>query len=221
MKELFQSKKKEEEEENQAQNFYKKFQNQGPAYFGDLDEVDGKLLDFEMHAEDEGLFCCSVCCSYLYADTWCYCAEWQDAYSHLRTVLGLPVDEPIPPIPRPAKTTATITITDASSTEPSPPDTKRKASDGDVDMAPADGADDHAKRQRTDAPTQTGAGANAELSPQEAAMTAARATAAFISFLSPENLLPPKMPTREEMEQFLLDLRKKALVEEYFGDTLS
>lgn len=200
VKELFQSKKKEEEEESQAQNFYKKFQNQGPAYFGDLDEVDGKLLDFEMHAEDE---------------------EWQDAYSHLRTVLGLPVDEPIPPIPRPAKTTATITITDASSTEPSPPDTKRKASDGDVDMAPADGADDHAKRQRTDAPTQTGAGANAELSPQEAAMTAARATAAFISFLSPENLLPPKMPTREEMEQFLLDLRKKALVEEYFGDTLS
>ena len=48
------SKKKEEDEENQAQNFYKKFTNQGPAYFGDLDEQDGKLLEFEMHAEEEG-----------------------------------------------------------------------------------------------------------------------------------------------------------------------
>ena len=54
VKELFMSKKKEEDEENQAQNFYKKFTNQGPAYFGDLDEQDGKLLEFEMHAEEEG-----------------------------------------------------------------------------------------------------------------------------------------------------------------------
>ena len=50
------SKKKEEDEENQAQNFYKKFTNQGPAYFGDLDEQDGKLLEFEMHAEEEGVY---------------------------------------------------------------------------------------------------------------------------------------------------------------------
>lgn len=54
MKELFMSKKKEEDEENQAQSFYKKFTNQGPSYFGDLDEQDGKLLEYEMHAEEEG-----------------------------------------------------------------------------------------------------------------------------------------------------------------------
>jgi len=45
----------------------------------------------------------------------------------------------------------------------------------------------------------------------------ARAAAAFISFLALENLLPPKLPTREEMEGVLLNLRKQALVEEYFG----
>ena len=50
------SKKKDEDEENQAQNFYKKFTNQGPSYFGDLDEQDGKLLEFEMHAEEEGMY---------------------------------------------------------------------------------------------------------------------------------------------------------------------
>lgn len=48
-------------------------------------------------------------------------------------------------------------------------------------------------------------------------MSFANATAAFIPFLSPDELLPPKMPSREDMETFLLGLRKKALVEEYFG----
>ena len=54
VKELFMSKKTEEDEENKVQNYYKKFQNQGPEYFGDLDEADGKLLQYEMHAEEEG-----------------------------------------------------------------------------------------------------------------------------------------------------------------------
>jgi hypothetical protein len=29
--------------------------NQGPSYFGDLDESDGKLLEHEQAAEEEGL----------------------------------------------------------------------------------------------------------------------------------------------------------------------
>jgi pre-mRNA-splicing factor ISY1 len=28
--------------------------NQGPSYYGDLDEVDGKLLEYEQNAEEEG-----------------------------------------------------------------------------------------------------------------------------------------------------------------------
>lgn len=28
--------------------------NQGPAYYGDLDEADGKLLTYEREAEEEG-----------------------------------------------------------------------------------------------------------------------------------------------------------------------
>lgn len=56
VKELFTSKKTEEDEENKVHNYYKKFQNQGPAYFGDLDEADGKLVEFEMHVEEEGTF---------------------------------------------------------------------------------------------------------------------------------------------------------------------
>jgi pre-mRNA-splicing factor ISY1 len=46
----------------------------------------------------------------------------------------------------------------------------------------------------------------------------ARAAAAYIPFLSVESLLPPKMPTKGEMEGVLLELRKRALVDEYFGN---
>ncbi|PCH35070.1 Isy1-domain-containing protein [Wolfiporia cocos MD-104 SS10] len=203
VRELFQSKKKDEDEENQAKNFYKKFTSQGPVYFGDLDEADGTLLEFEMRAEEE---------------------EWEDAYSHLRSALDMPTDEPIPKIPRATKKAATVTVTDLSDVEPPPAsDAKRKAPDGDTgeDIVMDQGtADEHAKRPRTDAPS-TAAGDNAAVSPQEAALSFARVTAAFIPFLSSENLLPPKLPTREEMETFLLDLRKKALVEEYFGEERS
>lgn len=52
---MFQSRKKDEDEENLVQAFYKKFMNQGPAYFGDLDEQDGTLLEFERQAEEEGM----------------------------------------------------------------------------------------------------------------------------------------------------------------------
>ena len=51
---MFQSRKKEEEEENQVLAHYKRFMNQGPAYYGDLDEADGKLLTYEREAEGEG-----------------------------------------------------------------------------------------------------------------------------------------------------------------------
>jgi pre-mRNA-splicing factor ISY1 len=56
VKELFESRKKEEDEENATHTFYKKFTNQGPAYFGDVDEADGDLLKYEEAAEQEGTF---------------------------------------------------------------------------------------------------------------------------------------------------------------------
>lgn len=55
VRELFQSRKKDEEEENQVHAYYKKFTNQGPAYFGDLDEADGRILAYERSAENEGM----------------------------------------------------------------------------------------------------------------------------------------------------------------------
>lgn len=56
VRELFQSRKKEEEEESQALAYYKKFINQGPAYYGDLDENDGTLLEYEEEWVKEGRY---------------------------------------------------------------------------------------------------------------------------------------------------------------------
>ncbi|KAI0332248.1 Isy1-domain-containing protein [Cubamyces sp. BRFM 1775] len=204
VKELFVSKKKEEDEENKVHSYYKKFTNQGPGYFGDLDEADGTLLEYEAKAEEE---------------------EWEDAYNHIRNVLGLSTDEPIPPIPRPVKPLSAL-LTEASQVA-GPPEAKRKApesdGDGDVSMSAADASStstDVSKRARTDGSQAPAASAAAapDVSTDAAMEAHARRTAAYIPVLSPEILMPPKMPTREEMEQFLLELRKKALVEEYFGN---
>ncbi|KAJ7184952.1 pre-mRNA-splicing factor ISY1 [Mycena filopes] len=75
VRELFQSRKKDEDEENAALAYYKKFQNQTPAYYGDLDEAEPELLAFERAAQD---------------------AEWDEAVSELRTTLGLAADALVP-----------------------------------------------------------------------------------------------------------------------------
>ncbi|KIP05609.1 hypothetical protein PHLGIDRAFT_144693 [Phlebiopsis gigantea 11061_1 CR5-6] len=189
VKELFMSKKKEEDEENQAQAYYKKFTNQGPAYFGDLDEADGALLEFERQAEEE---------------------EWEDAYTHIQHALNLPSDTPTPKLLRPSPS-ASLTVTD----DPNPPlaDAKRKAPDGDADMDTNDTTEVAKRPKKADAATNGSVG-----SPEEVVLAHARATATYIPFLSTDHLMPPKLLTREEMEEFLLGLRKRALVEEYFGE---
>ncbi|CAE6427637.1 hypothetical protein ACGC1H_000767 [Rhizoctonia solani] len=80
VKELFQKNTEKEDEESRVLAHYKKFLDQGPAYFGDHDEDDEELLQYEIESEQ---------------------AEWEDAYRNLKTSLELPDDSPIPKIPRP------------------------------------------------------------------------------------------------------------------------
>jgi pre-mRNA-splicing factor ISY1 len=54
---------------------------------------------------------------------------------------------------------------------------------------------------------------------REQMLAHARSAASYIPFLSPAYLLPPTLPTHAETESVLLALRKKALVEEYFGES--
>lgn len=78
-------------------------------------------------------------------------------------------------------------------------------------------SNDDAKRTKTES-NSTSPAAIAETDP---AHIHAQAAASYIPFLQKEHLLPPKLPSREEMEAVLLGLRKKALVEEYFGNAES
>ncbi|TRM63937.1 Isy1-like splicing factor [Schizophyllum amplum] len=186
VRELFQSKKNEEEEENQALAFYKKFMGQGPAYYGDVDEADEALLEYERNAEEE---------------------EWADAFTVVREALGLPETTKPPPVPPSTVRAVSGQADDARSS------TKRKAdADGDTDMA---AAEDDPKRSKTE--SGAAAATTTTLTPADPAYQHAQAAASYIPFLTTESLLPPTLPSRTDMEELLLDLRKKALVEEYFG----
>jgi pre-mRNA-splicing factor ISY1 len=144
-------------------------------------------------------------------------AEWAEAYLVLRGTLGLPTDDPIPKIPRlgtvlhPVPKASTKAAPDKRASK-----SKRKKvsePEPDVEMANPE-TDESAKRSKLQ---QSNSSPNSD-TVSETTLEHARAAASYIPFLDTENLLPPKLPSREEMEGVLLDLRKKALVEEYFGD---
>lgn len=118
--------------------------------------------------------------------------EWEEQYSNLRETLGLSSDDLVTP-----------SLPGVQSPIPS---TNRKSTDrdGDVNMSTDEGPD-HSKPTTSPGPE------------ADQARIHAQAAASYIPFLTTEYLLPPKMPTREEMEAVLLGLRKQALVEEYFG----
>jgi len=143
--------------------------------------------------------------------------EWKEAYSNLREALGLPGDDPTPKIPRSPRISQTVSSSTPMPTTVSQVKRKKRNDDGiDVEMSPevpdSTPANNSLKRSKTDVD-------NAVVSVgSDVALQNATAAAAYIAFLEPENLLPPKMPTRQEMESVLLGIQKKLLTEEYFGD---
>lgn len=126
--------------------------------------------------------------------------------------LGLGPDAAVPPIPRPAPTALNKAIAQAavdSSRE------KRKLTDGSgEDIEPEDGtaADDSSKRTKTDSssPAQDGIETNQPLVINQ--------LPPLLSVLQPSDVQPPTLPGKAEMEGVILQLRKRALLEEYVGD---
>ncbi|KAI6106300.1 Isy1-like splicing family-domain-containing protein [Pisolithus croceorrhizus] len=210
------------EEENVGLNYYKKFMNLGPAYYGDLDETQGVdgVLAYEQKVEE---------------------TEWKEAYERVWDTLGLPVNEPIPEIPRGASastgSSSSPSIQNQPST-PSPPHSdpsssqaKRKASDAsDTDLGVvADGPDTRevkgTQTKRSKIAPSTASTASVPASSSDPVQDASRArmtqhaqlAASYIPFLTPEALMPPTLLTRADTEEVLLSLRKEALVREFFG----
>jgi pre-mRNA-splicing factor ISY1 len=141
--------------------------------------------------------------------------DWEEAYINLKAALGLSTESPIPKIPRPNNNAMASHTLPTSSAPPN--QAKRKAMDQDGDVGMSDSTSETSKRSKKQALLKSSAAGVSVDGVSDPQLEHARAAAAFISFLAPENLLPPKLPTREEMEGVLLNLRKQALVEEYFG----
>jgi pre-mRNA-splicing factor ISY1 len=119
-------------------------------------------------------------------------AEWDAAWAALKGALDIPADAPPPPLPR--------------SAAPGPPPEAADAAPASTDVAKSTGGDGDAVNEAAASDARAVAEAHA------------RAAAAFIPFLSAEDLAPPRMPDRAQTEAFLLELQKRALVEEYFGN---
>ncbi|KAI0249320.1 hypothetical protein BJV78DRAFT_1362963 [Lactifluus subvellereus] len=150
----------------------------GPVYFGDLDEADGELMRYEEAAEKGAS------------------PEWEEAHAHLREVLGLPTDAHVPRMPRGAGTRSS-NVPPSDNPPPAASNGKRKAPDDDSLRAPESDSE-FAKRSKQDAPVPPPSAAQTDAA--AATLAHAHAAAAHIPFLSVESLLPPKMPTKEEME---------------------
>ena len=145
---------------------------------------------------------------------------WEEAHAHLREVLGLPDDTPVPKIPRGAGAPSSNAPPSDKPPPPAAPDGKRKAPDDGADgtlVPESDGELVKRPKPGSLAPPPPPPDAT-QVDAAATTLAHARAAAAHIPFLSVESLLPPKMPTKEEMEGVLLELRKRALVEEYFGN---
>lgn len=207
VRELFEGRKKEEEEENQVFAFYKKFLNQGPVYYGDLDDNDQNLLHYERQAEAEGM-----ALVFRRQNSDLLSIDWEEAWNNVRETLGLVPDESVPPIPGQASTQPSH-----AQPQPSQAAAKRKTADDGSDIEVDGNPRDESKRSKTEGDTASSI-TQTSGSTTDSVLQHAQTAASFIPFLKAEHLQPPKMPSREEMETVLLQLRKKALVEEYFGE---
>ena len=140
----------------------------------------------------------------------------------------MPLTDAIPYIPRGESSISPPDYSSSGSSSAS--NAKRKASQGgDVDPHGTNKVtDEHEqvlKRSKTDIDsnnTTPSEATPAGLLQGSQSLTAqltthAQIAASFIPFLSPEALMPPTLPPKEDMEEVLLRLRKEALVQEFFG----
>ncbi|OAV96978.1 hypothetical protein PTTG_00078 [Puccinia triticina 1-1 BBBD Race 1] len=202
VKELFEGASKQQEELDglkKTDDVYHMFKNQGPSYFGDLDEYgeEGEqLLKYESAHERQ---------------------DWEDTFESMSALLGLPPGESVvPPFPTgtshvdlsshlasepAAQTNATRDKRKADNDSPGTP-SKKKTSNSDENGLPSeqdkealpDPIDSSSQPDKTQAPTKPP-----------------------LSVFDPADLQPPPVPTLEQWEQMIIQLQKAALLKEYIG----
>ncbi len=136
-------------------------------------------------------------------------SDWEESVGQTATTLALPETTSLPypgaKPPQPADEPVSETPTETKAKSKSKSKRKAAAETDDVD------GEASAKKARTDGET---SGATAEAVDPAIAQQAALA-ASFFGVLDPESLKMPTLPTKEEMGKVLLEVRKKALRDEY------
>jgi len=190
------------------------FRNQGTDYYGDNDEMDPSLAEEEDAESRKGM---SAPCREHYALarklSLTLLLDWQTMVSETAQTLGINSSSDLPEYPTASTSklpppTSDHTISQGSSTETS---SKRKANDESEAMTENGDEEESTKKAKTTAEVNGGTVAVSDpMIQQQAAMVSA-----FLGVLDPESLKNPVLPGMEEMGRVLLEVRKKALREEY------
>ncbi|WWD18558.1 hypothetical protein CI109_103011 [Kwoniella shandongensis] len=201
VKELFTRGAQQATEESARNASFQMFRHQGPSYYGDEDEMDQDLAKEEDELARK---------------------DWEEAVLATAHTLGIDsegsTDLPFyplastsaaPPVPEPTPAPAAAPATTTKS--------KRKArNQPNKEEVPVETTeettDDSAKKAKTDA-----AGTDsATTTTVDPTIAAAQAQAmSFLNVLDADSLKFPTLPTKDEMAKVLLEVRKKALREEY------
>ncbi|WVF68698.1 hypothetical protein IAT40_003470 [Kwoniella sp. CBS 6097] len=220
VKELFTRGAAQATEESARNASFQMFRHQGPSYYGDEDEMDPALAEEEDELARK---------------------DWEEAARETASILSLdPSSSDLPSYPIASSSTSAFAssatvpagaaVTNGSSTSSKRKAGKETVVDGAEDAnanadADADGqADDEvngateadgAKRAKTSSTSDTLSSTNQNAAHTQAQAQALAQALSFFAALDPDTLKFPVVPTREEMEGVLLEVRKKALRDEY------
>ncbi|SPO35552.1 related to Pre-mRNA-splicing factor ISY1 [Pseudozyma flocculosa] len=231
VKELFErTPQQEAEAESFRSRKYQRFNHLPPEYYGDLDEDDGVVLEFEQAEEEK---------------------EWKEGYARVLESLGMDTDDAeIPGIPRPtpkslkeirerhgampsssssssaAASAAAAAAAAATATETQPAKRgtsfsatsggkRQKATDGSAVAVDAANGDEGEDTEMTDAaqPDDAGAAAAAAAA-EEATRQSENFKTLYYSVLDAQELEMPRVPDRAATEKMILAAKKKALRDE-------
>ncbi|KIR36131.1 pre-mRNA-splicing factor ISY1 [Cryptococcus deuterogattii MMRL2647] len=208
VKELFTRSTQQATEESARTASFQMFRHQGPDYYGDEDELDKELVDSEDAEAREA---------------------WEYQARKLTSSLGISDESLLPryPISMSSKSPdPSVGPTQLQGNEEAPPKSgeavkgtgkSKRKSRGVNDLE--DGVQkeqEEAKKSKTDTSFATNNVVEGQNIASETPVAAAQAqAAAFLGVLDVESLKFPTMPSKDEMAQVLLDVRKQALRDEY------
>ncbi|WWC88477.1 uncharacterized protein L201_003388 [Kwoniella dendrophila CBS 6074] len=201
VKELFEKGATQATEESARNASFQMFRHQGPSYYGDEDEMDSKLIEEEEELSKQ---------------------EWEEAAAASAKMLNVESAGDLPAYPIASSSTsapvATLTSTSSSSTKRKASTTQEATSEINADDQIEGETSKKSKSELTNDDKTTNGTEIPVLPAQsidEIMKNQQSKALSFLSMLDPKSLQFPVLPNQREMEGVLLEVRKKALREEY------